>query len=163
LKAVVNTSPLIFLAKLKFLDALSIYEKVYTTNIVIEEIRKGIDKGFIDGLEISRLVGDKQIEVVDVKSTIEDVKGLHAGERSVIKLAKDLGIEDIIADDLMAIRAAKYLALKPISTPFLLLINVKRGNLSKKRFREMMDLLLSYNYHISPNLYVKILEKVKAL
>ena len=42
MKAVINTSPLIFLSKLEMLDCLRIYDNVYTTNIVIEEIEKGL-------------------------------------------------------------------------------------------------------------------------
>ncbi len=163
MKAVVNASPLIFLAKLDLLHSLELYDEVYTTNIVLDEIKKGMGRGFEEALQIMHKIEDKKIVVIDVEPSVEKSFGLHEGELSVIQLAKDLKIDVIIVDDRAAIKVAKYFGLRPLSTPYILISNVKQGKLSKKDFRRAMDRLISFHYYISPALYQKMLEIVEKL
>lgn len=161
MKAIINASPLIFLAKLDLLRSLELYEEIYTTNLVLDEIKKGMERGFEEALQIMRLVEDKKIVAVDVELSIDKSFGLHEGELSVIQLAKDLKINVIIVDDRAASKVAKYFGLRPLSTPYVLISNVKQGKLSKKDFRLAMDRLISFHYFISSALYQKILELIE--
>lgn len=166
MKTVINTSPLIFLSRLDFLDGLKVYEKVFTTDTVIDEIRCGIEKGHSNGLPVMRLVEDGGIEVVKPGKKLAvgpGMKGLHAGEASILPLALEMDIEHVLVDDRAAILAAKYLRLTPRSTPYILVRNVKKGIIDKAQFREMMDKLITFRYYISPRLYMKILETADAL
>jgi predicted nucleic acid-binding protein len=158
LKAVINASPLIFLAKLDYTEALAVFDEVLTSDVVIEEVVAGADKGFVDALRIKRLEECGKLTVVKAGHQRDQLKGLHLGELSVLKLAMDRKIKDVIIDDRHAIAAARYFGLRPVSTPFLLLLNVKKGRLTKKRFRSLMDGLIEHGYYISPKLYMKILE-----
>lgn len=162
MKAAINTSPLIFLAKLKMLDCLRLYEKLYTTKLVIEEIERGFKKGYQEALSISKLVNERFIVVKKVEGKKEGF-GLHPGELSVIELAKKMKVKELIVDDKSAIYVAKYFGLKVISTPYLLLINLKAGRVDLEEFEEAMDKLIGFGYFISPNLYVKILKKAREL
>ena len=162
MKAVINASPLISLAKLEMLDCLRIFDNIYTTNIVIEEIEKGVHKGYQEALLVKKMV-DQDFIIVKIKKLKENEFGLHPGELSIIELARELKIQDIIVDDKTAIQASKYFGLKGISTPFLLLKNLKYGKIDLQEFKDAMDRLITFGYFISPNLYMKILDKAEKL
>jgi len=161
-EAVINTSPLIFLSKLDMLDALKIYKKIYTTTVVMDEIEQGINKGYNEALMIKKLVKKDFIVVKRVKAKAGEY-GLHPGENTVITLAKKIKVKEIIVDDRGAIRVAKYFGFGVVSTPFLLLKNLKAKNIDYVEFEDAMDTLIGAGYFISPNLYVKIFEKAKQL
>ena len=162
MKAAINASPLIFLAKLERLDCLRLYENVYTTNLVMEEIERGLEKGYQKALSIKKLTDEGFIVVKKTKSKKKGF-GLHSGELSVIELAKKMKVKELIVDDRKAIQVAKYFGLKVVSTPFLLLLNLKAKSIDYPEFEDAIDGLIGFGYFISPNLYVKILEKVKEL
>ncbi len=162
MKAVINASPLIFLAKLDMLDCLRLYKNVYTTNIVIEEIESGLTKGYSEALSIRKLTDSGFIVVKRPKGKKKGF-GLHPGELSVINLAKDMKIKELIVDDRKAISVAKYFDLKVVSTPYLLLKNLKMKRIDYEEFVDAFDGLVGFGYFISPNLYVKILEIAREL
>ncbi|MEE9151192.1 MAG: hypothetical protein V3U20_05075 [Thermoplasmata archaeon] len=162
MKAAINASPLIFLAKLEMLDCLRLYENVYTTGLVIEEIEMGLQKGYQEALLIRKLIDPGFIIVKKIKSEKEGF-GLHPGELSVNDLAKKLKIKELIMDDRKAISVAKYFGLKVVSSPYLLLKNLKAKRIDYEEFVDAFEGLIGLGYFISPNLYVKILEKAKEL
>ena len=106
---------------------------------------------------------DQDFIIVKIKKLKENEFGLHPGELSIIELARELKIQDIIVDDKTAIQASKYFGLKVISTPFLLLKNLKYGKIDLQEFKDAMDRLITFGYFISPNLYMKILDKAEKL
>ncbi|UCF08177.1 MAG: hypothetical protein JSW28_00345 [Thermoplasmata archaeon] len=162
MKAAINTSPLIFLSKLEMLDCLRLYEKIYTTQIVLNEIGKGMEKGYQEALSVKKLVDEGFIIVKEFKEK-KEVFGLHPGELTVIEMAKEMKIKELLIDDRSGIKVAKYFGLKVVSTPYLLLKNLKKGNIELDDFKEAMDRLIGFGYFISPNLYVEILKKAKEL
>ena len=162
MKAVINASPLIFLTKLDMLDCLKLYNNVFTTSHVIQEIERGLNKGYQEALQIKKLIDEDFIIVKKVESKKEGF-GLHQGELSVIELAKKLKVKEFIVDDRKAIQVAKYFGLKVISTPYLFLRNLKAGRIDYEEFVDGFEALIGYGYFISPDLYVKIIEKAKEL
>jgi len=167
MKATINTSPLIFLAKLGMLDCLRIYENVYTTSIVIEEVEMGLRQGFEEAIMIRKLV-EEGFLVVKEESQNTKIKGLstfglHTGELSMLKMAGDMKPDLVIVDDRVGIKAAKYLGFNVVSTPFLLLKNLEAGKISKQDFPETLEKLMGLGYFLSPGLYVKILKNAEDL
>ena len=67
MKATINTSPLIFLAKLDLLKVLEIYNKVYTTKLVMAEIIAGLEKGKNESLKVIKLVDEYKLIVNTIK------------------------------------------------------------------------------------------------
>jgi len=161
-EAVINTSPLIFLSKLDMLDTLLIYKKIYTTKVVMDEIERGLEKGYQEALSVRKLVEKDFITVRRIKAK-EGEFGLHPGELTVITLAKKMKVKEIIVDDRSAIRVAKYFGFNVVSTPFLLLKNLKMKRIDYEEFENAINRLIGEGYFISPNLYVKILEKAEEL
>jgi predicted nucleic acid-binding protein len=160
--AAINASPLIFLAKLEMLDCLRLYKNVYTTSLVIEEIERGLNKGYQEALPIRKMIDEKFILVKKIKSKKEGF-GLHPGELSVIDYAKKIKVKELIVDDRKAIQVAKYFGLKVASTPYVLLKNLKAGRIDYDKFEDAIDRLIGFGYFISPNMYVRILNKAKEI
>ncbi len=164
MRAAVNASPLIFLAKLDMLHLLDMYEKVYSTSEVLSEVLGGIGAGYQDALLVKKFINKGKIHGLKTKARLEryeELLGLHKGEISVLLAARELKLDRVIVDDKRAIKAAKYFGLKPVSTPFVLLEALRKGKLTLPRFKECMDKLVDFGYRISPRLYMQILERAK--
>lgn len=164
MKAVINASPLIFLAKLDTLHLLDLYRKVYSTNEVLSEVLGGIEAGYQDALLVRKSINEGKIRRVKTKARLERYEGLlglHKGEISVLLVARELKLDRVIVDDKRAIKAAKYFGLKPVSTPFVLLEALRRRKLTLPRFKECMDKLIEFGYRISPKLYMEILGRAE--
>lgn len=162
MKAAINASPLIFLSKLGMLDCLRLYEKIYTTQVVTNEIERGMENGYQEALSVKKLVDDGVIRIEKTEGPKEGF-GLHPGELSVIEMAKKMKLKEILLDDRSAIKVAKYFGLKVVSTPFLLLRNLKKGNIESDDFKDTMERLIGFGYYISPNLYIDIIKTAEEL
>lgn len=157
MKAVINTSPLIFLAQIDRLEVLRMFNPVLTSAVVMAEVEAGLSKGYQDTLKVRKMVEEGKLRVT--RSTAKkSIQGLHPGEASVIALAKKENADIIIVDDRAAIKVAKYLGLNVASTPYLLLKALKEKRISKTEFKASMTKLISVGYFISPDLYLRIMK-----
>ena len=161
--AVVNASPLIFLAKLEQLAALSIFEPVFTTPQVVAEIELGLEQGYREALAVRRFIDEGAIAVRRAPSLSLPPPRLDPGELSVISLARRTAGATVVIDDLPAIRAAKHLGLRVRSTPFVLLDNLSSGRLGADRFEGLLHELLALEYHISPALFLFLVESARRI
>lgn len=160
MKAVVNTSPLIFLAKLDRLDLLP--APCATTPAVLAEIRVGLAQGHGEALGVESLVERGRLHVrAATPAKLPREAGLDPAEASVLHLAVGLRVREVIVDDFAAIRSAKLLGLAPVSTPFLLLRARRDDVLTSKEFRELVERLAGLRYFLSPPLYQRLLEAGK--
>jgi predicted nucleic acid-binding protein len=161
--AAVNTSPLIFLARLGRLEALAPFRPLFTTDEVLREVKAGARKGFPEWVPVSRAVDEGFLDVH--RADLRPIEGfiLDPGELSVLRLAAKKALATVIVDDLAAIRAARHLGLSPKSTPFVLLENVAAGQLAAAEFRADLNRLLAEGYHLSAPLYGFLLEAVDRL
>lgn len=156
--AVTNASPLVFLGKLGELELLP--EPVATTPSVLDEIRAGDPRNHPEVELVDRVVEQGRIREIDPMGDAlgGEVANLHKGEASVLTLAMEQDIENVIVDDKVAIRTAKTLGLDPTSTPFLLLNAARSGTLTVPEFHRRLDRLLEHGYHPSPRLYRRLRE-----
>ena len=155
---VVNASPLIFLAKLNRLDLLShLFTKVYTTVTVKREVTSNPDK-HPEALLVLEAFKTGKILVLNPKKTLSVTTTVDAGELSVLALAKELNLENVVLDDYKAIQLAKSLSLRPISTIFLLVKAQKARVITKEDCLRNIEQLSLYGYHFSIELYRKIVD-----
>ncbi len=159
MKIIVNASPLIFLSKLGKLDLLNeVFEEVYTTNEVLEEILEGLAYGKQDALLVKRKVEKNEISLLKNNKKL-NLDHLGAGERSIIEAAQTHDIKTLVLDDLTAIKTAKYFGLDVFSTPFIMLKSLKLKKIEKKEFVSMFErLIIDFDYRISPVLYKQIID-----
>lgn len=111
-KVIVNTTPIIALADIGYLDIL---QKIYTEVIIPEAVYAEI----LSEPARSQVSAAKWIKVQKV--TNEKAKSLfsarlHAGEVEVIMLAQESGADLLILDDNAAKKTAKYLGLTVTGT-----------------------------------------------
>ncbi len=159
--AVVNASPLVFLAKLDLLLALGLFSPVLTTQTVVKEVEEGLPRGHPEILAVRREIDAGRLKVRKISTSPIPGLDLDPGELTVIRLASRTAGTVAIVDDLAAIRAARRNGIQVLSTPFLLLEGVGRGLMEARAFRIALDQLLAEGYHLSPRLYVQLLEKAE--
>ncbi|MFQ5839059.1 MAG: hypothetical protein ACE5HJ_09825 [Thermoplasmata archaeon] len=159
MRAAINASPLIFLARLDQLRLLQAYEEVLTTPEVVGKVLMEPLENYPESLRIKGALEVGFIKVVPAERSLERDFGLGSGELSVLVLARQERLEEVIVDDRAAIAVAKYLGLRVVSTPFLLLRERLSGRISIEEFERSLDGLLRANYYISPRLLEKIRRK----
>ena len=105
MKAVINASPLIFLAKLgKFGLLPESVEEIFAPEDVLNDVLKGLEEGFKDALSVKTQIERHKIKKVEV--TLKDelkILGLHLGELAVLSYARENRIENVIANDYSAL------------------------------------------------------------
>lgn len=161
--AVVNASPLIFLAKI---DRLGILPRPsLTTPTVLQEVRAGGRETYPEVETVEHLVRKGTLQVAepegDAPTALRDHAGIDAGEASILHLARGRSISRVVVDDRVAIRVAKLLDLDPASTPYLLLRACRRDELPYHAFQRSLDHLLDHGYHLSRPLYRELLQAAR--
>jgi len=155
---VVNTSPLIFLAKLGHLDLLrGSADTVCVPQAVMDEIYAKPDEATQAIEQASR----KWLSVrrVDSRNVVEMLLAdLDLGEAEVIALAKEVDADRVVMDDLDARRFARRVGLDLIGTVGLLLAARFRGEISS--VREQIEQLRALGFRVAPHLVEAALKEV---
>ena len=152
---VVNTAPLIFLSKIKKLELLRIgAEVVYAPATVLNELKAVQDEA---DMAVQEILGTWLLEKSCSQPNLLAMarQALDPGEAKVIALALELGITDVVLDDLDARSFACRSGLQPIGTLGLLLA-AKRAEIIRTVFPEI-DALGKAGFHASAALLARIL------
>ena len=157
MKAAVDASPLIYLTKIRMLGVLQQYDEVLVPPEVVAEIDRGLSTGHTESLELRRLV-ERGVLRVARAGRLKGEWGLDGGELAVLALALKEKVEEVIVDDPAAIGVAKYLGLRPVSVPFLLLRERRAGRLTQEAFEASLRRLLSSGYYLSAELHQRLAE-----
>lgn len=160
MRAVVDASPLIYLTKIQFLELLNQYAEVLVPPEVVAEVERGLAKGYTEALQVRRLVEEGKIKVRKVKR-LPGEWNLDVGEAAVLALALRERVDEVVVDDRAAIGVSKYLGLRPVSVPFLILRERRSGRLPEQTFYEAINRLMSAGYHLSARLYQQLLDAGK--
>ena len=161
MKAAVDASPLIFLARIGALNLLAQYEEVVLPPEVLEEIERGPDRGHPEGLQVRRLVEQGTLRVRKA-GRVREEWNLDRGEAAVLALALRIHADEVVIDDRAAINVAKYLGLRPVSVPFLLLRERRSGRTGQREFEALIRRLLSEGYYLSSDLHQRLVDAGKA-
>lgn len=158
---VTNTSPLIFLAKLDRLELLrKAADEIFVPSAVIEEIRQHADEASEKIEEtLSSWLQVKQVrdrQIIDVL-----LADLDYGEAEAIALAREMGADRIVMDDLDARRLAWRLNLNVIGTLGLLLGARLRGELAS--LKQEIDRLHREGFRVSAALVEAVLREAGEL
>ncbi len=157
MRAAVDASPLIYLGKIGRLDILEQYSEALVPPEVIAEVERGREKGYTEALQVQRLVELGRVKVRRVRQ-LPGEWNLDRGETAVLALALREKVDEVVVDDRAAIGVAKYLGLRAVSVPFLLLRERRTGGLSQEAFKECLNRLMAEGYYLSTTLYNKLLE-----
>ncbi|HRJ44039.1 MAG TPA: DUF3368 domain-containing protein, partial [Caldilineaceae bacterium] len=152
---IVNTAPLIFLSKLGRLELLRQgVETVFVPSTVRFELRSVLDSATA---EVESLLGGWLIERACTQLALLEVvrQSIDPGEAEVIALALELGINDVVLDDLDARRFARRNGLQPIGTLGLLLSAKENGLIVS--VRDEIDRLQAFGFRASDVLIATVL------
>jgi len=166
MRATVNASPLIFLAKIGKLNLLDIILTQFCVSDIVweETVEKGLSHGYVEAELIRRFANRQVVEVKKEKAKkLAEKFSIHVGEASTILLAKKLNFEHVVVDDKVAIKVAKIMGLKPLSTPFILLKALREQHLTHKQFIGCFEKLIASGYYISPILSKEILKRAEKM
>ncbi len=155
-KVIANSTPLIALNKIGKLYLLKeVYGKIVIPFAVYEEVvleskRKECD----DFIQESGFIDIMKIKNEEAKRIF--ITSLHKGEVEVMILAREIGADLCIIDDLLARKYAKYHSLNITGTIGVILKAKELGIITK--VRPIMDELVSSGIYIDSKLYNKVLE-----
>jgi len=77
---------------------------------------------------------------------------LDHGEAAVLAIARRAKVDEVIADDRAAFGVAKYLGLRPVSVPFLLLRERRAGRFTQGDFEATIHRSVGTGYYLSREL-----------
>lgn len=166
--AIINASPLIFLAKIRAIHLLSeLFSNCYTTKEVKDEILYPKDfpenillkETFSNWLSVKEPKNQKLIKKL-LKLQI------HLGEATIIALSKELQNQQknnvLIIDDLSARDIARTLDLKTTGTLGILLKATHLKLINKEKCKSLIqDLIENSSFRISTELYIKIIKEIE--
>lgn len=163
---VLNSTPLIYLAKINILHLLEkLPENLVAPHSVHEEVViKGRKKGVPDAILVEKIVGRGVIELRAARDkkflrTLLEIPGLHEADAEVLALARELKGTAIL-DDEKARAVADVNDIPNRGTAYLLLRLRKRGLLTGKDVRQKIDEMIKLGWRCSTEVYTEILKHV---
>jgi uncharacterized protein len=154
---VVDTSPLIFLAKLDRLDLLrKSASEVLIPEAVLREVKEQPDEG---SRRIEKAVESwLQVRLVEDLRVVEVLRAdLDWGEAEVIALALQTQAERVVMDDLDGRRKARRLQVNLVGTLGVLLAAQKRGEIPS--LREEVERLRQQGFRVGEGLLQAVLRE----
>ncbi|MBI5754282.1 hypothetical protein HZA40_04030 [Candidatus Peregrinibacteria bacterium] len=156
MKLVSNSSPMIFLAKLNFLELLS-KDQILIPAGVHEEL---LAKESAEKDKLVRFLKKKNITILKPKHFKITSNALEKGETEAINLAVEQKIPDILIDDRRARSFAKIQNLQPHGTLWIILRAYKNHELTKTQTRDLIYDLPSIGFRIDQEFLFQILKKL---
>jgi predicted nucleic acid-binding protein len=152
-EAISDTGPILHLAEIGALSILTIFEKVFVSKMVSEELLSyGIDLA-VEGHRWSELTFEAR--TVGQERVIELLRGLtefelHRADASIIALADDLRIRPILTDDMELRKALESRGHEAVGSIGVAVRAYKVGKLTKEALEDLIDDLLSHSsLHLS--------------
>lgn len=142
-KVIVNTTPIIALADIGYLDLL---QKLYTEIIIPEAVHTEIlSEPARSQVSVAKWIKVKKLANANVKSLFS--ARLHAGEVEVIVLAQESSADLLIIDDNAAKKTAKYLGLTVTGTMGVILRAKREGHIDA--VKPLIDSLIKDGLYVS--------------
>lgn len=164
-KIVSNATPLIYLAKVKKLDILqTIFDEIFIPEEVkIEVVDEGKNLKKVDAHLVEEEIKKGWIKVKRVDNYVNIPIELDRGEVACITLAINLGIKEVLFDEVSARTAAEVAGLIPRGTIFVLLVALKIKKIDFNQFLKILDSLLKEGFRLKEEVYLKAIEKAKEI
>lgn len=159
-----NATPLIYLAKIGKLNLLKIIfgDVIIPEEVKIEVVDKGKKLGEKDAYIIEQGIKDGWIKVSSTQA-VESPLGLEKGEIDALSLAKNLGQNEILVDEISARTAAKLLGLKPKGTLFVLMKALEIGELNLDEFLDTLSDLVRQGFRLKEEVYLEAVRKAREI
>lgn len=160
MKAVTNTSPLIFLTKINRLDFLNGHHLTIPEQ-VLEEINawQKIDS---DGhLKLMSWIGRNKIATKKAKILDSLPKSMGKGEKAAISLAVKEGIKVLLVDEKKVRTIARLLGLTPAGTIAVIQQQMLDKKITAKECKNLLLELVKKGYRIKEELLAEFLQNIE--
>lgn len=149
LRVVLNSSPIIVLAKLGLLEsAVGLFTEVEVPRAVLEEVGKKQDEVY------RKLIGLVEANSIRVEQVNRRIPRLGAGEAEAILLALSRN-KIVVLDDKKARRLARELGLEVVGTLSLLKL-LYEHKLLGRALDELYHQLIETGFYIEPSIFNKV-------
>ncbi len=166
-KVVSNASPLIYVAKISFLEALmKLYGKIIIPPTVYDEVvEKDTEKKAPDALIIEEAVTKGFLQVVDLNEgaraeaeVLTRTEDISVGEAEAIALAKQIKADLLIMDERSGTIAARVWGLKTVGLLGVIIEAMNRGAITFDELNTYYDRLTKTEFRLKHRDYVKAME-----
>lgn len=162
-----NTSPLIYLAKLRRISILkALFKEVIITREVYEEIIEGKKQKFFDALIVERAIKEGWIKVKEIKIDKEVsyfAPEIDKGEASTISLSRKFKPSLVLIDDASGRVIAESFGFNVKGTLYVLLKAYKKRLIDKKEVKDLINKLVFSGFRMSQELYIQVLSELEKL
>lgn len=155
-----NATPLIYLAKTGRIVLLrKVFGEVYIPEEVkVEVVDKGKRLGEKDAYVVEKAIEDGWIKVLSVEALETPIR-LESGEVAVLSLAKKLGREEVLVDEISARTAARLMELTPRGTIYVLLKALEMREIGLNEFLDALSDLVKHGFRLKEEVYLEALRK----
>lgn len=157
MKAVSNTSPLIFLAKTGLLETVFEVFQVCIPKAVETEV---VNPKFSDSLIISKSISLGKIKVLTAKPL--EISVLHEGETQAISLAREINADVLLMDESKGRRIARQLGIKTLGTLGIIYSLLSEKKIGKTHAINAINALKQNKHYLHPLLLDAFIEKINA-
>ncbi len=160
---VLNSSPLIYLAKVGLLELLGDLPeaKVVPNSVFDEVVIKGKQKGAPDAFLVEKVIsrGIMKVKTMKDSRSLQDllgVPGLHRADAEVLSMAQELKGTAVV-DDEKARSVADASGIANHGTAYLLIKLQRLGALSRDEARDKLDEMIRLGWRCSTEVYAEML------
>ncbi len=157
MEAVTNSTVIIFLAKIRKLELLNIFDNLFTTDTIKEEILQGKEIPDVERNILEKFF-EERIKLENPKEELD--LDVESGEKSAISLCAGKEVDFFLSDDKKARNTAEFLSIKTLGTLGIILLNLKHKNINKTDSKKVVQLLVQNSYYITTDIYSKVIEMI---
>lgn len=159
-----NATPLIYLAKLGWLDLLKdfFHEIIIPAEVKREVVDRGKEQNCLDAFVVEEAIREGWIKIRKVRrvqmredTMVGEELGIDRGEAEAIFLAVELGSDEILVDQTHARLAAAIFGLKPRGTIYVLLRALKEGIFDYDEYLKILEDLVRAGFRMSGEVYLE--------
>lgn len=164
-RAVSNATPLIYLAKAGKLHLLRAVfgEVLIPEEVKVEVVDRGKELGKKDAYAVEAAIEEGWLVVEPARGSARVPIELDPGELAVLSLAKAVGVEEVLVDEVLARAAAKLLGLKPRGTVYVLLKALEMGKMDFGGFFEALSELVASGFRFREEVYLEAVRRAKEI
>jgi len=159
-----NATPLVYLARVNKISLLKrLFGIVYVPKEVeVEVVEKGKELGKKDVYIVEKAIKEGWIKVLRTRKVEVPIE-LHPGEVAVLSLAKNIGLREVLVDEVPARVAARLLGLVPRETLFILLGALKVGEIDLNDFLEILNELIGQGFRLREEVYLEAIRRARKI
>lgn len=160
-----NSTPLIYLAKIKRLHLLKdVFGSVLIPlEVKFEIVDEGKRKGEADAYLIEQEINRSWLRVEKVNTQLKFNLEIDAGEKATISLAYEKKESAVLIDEIAARTAAKLVKIEPRGTIFVLLQALKLKKINFDEFLHSLTQLSQAGFRLHEEIYTAAIEEARKI